>query len=322
MTILFRGEFFLADYISKKGNFNTDMISTVFSPEGWFDDYNFIAAEANDIATMAVTRRRGAHHDTAAKTYRYEFALIPTVGFLGSPEYLLNDCELKLSFDRSAKENAVVEFTTVTNAMTDYIEIKDCVAVSEWVSSPGIRNYFEQIDRSPIIYEFDDIDVLLKSIPQDETEIRFENIRGGNVPDFMFAALIPQSALTGTFQSSSTSFRAQGVKELNITLNGNSVNGYPLSIKNQCPVIPLHKFFDVTNRLYNVSSGEGLSFTRFDYNWIWSHKFESENTSQGWLGVSMKLTTGFTVPMTLVIWVINSSAISIDKFHQIEKINL
>ena len=53
-----------------------------------------------------------------------------------------------------------------------------------------------------------------------------------------------------------------------------------------------------------------------------SHKFEAEMTSQGWIGVNLKLKEEYTVPMSMVIWIVSPNALTIDKYHQIEKINL
>ena len=85
----------------------------------------------------------------------------------------------------------------------------------------------------------------------------------------------------------------------------------------------MHKFMDVTSRLYNVFSGDSPSFTAFqNFMWIWSHKFEAEMTSQGWIGVNLKLTQAFTEQMSIVIWIVSPNALTIDKYHQIEKFNL
>ena len=65
-----------------------------------------------------------------------------------------------------------------------------------------------------------------------------------------------------------------------------------------------------------------MTQTDFKANWLFSHKFECENASQGWLGIQLKLKESFTEPMSLVIWLVNPTALTIDKFHQIEKINL
>ena len=40
---------------------------------------------------------------------RYEFAFIPNNGFLTSPELLMKDCELKLSFDRANPKIALTK---------------------------------------------------------------------------------------------------------------------------------------------------------------------------------------------------------------------
>ena len=84
----------------------------------------------------------------------------------------------------------------------------------------------------------------------------------------------------------------------------------------------MQKFYDVTNRLYNIQSGECLDQIGFSYNFIWSHKFEGESTGQGWIGLDLKLDSGYSDNMVLVVWIVTSSALTLDKFHQIEKLQL
>ena len=317
----------MSDYLYKVGNFNNQMIHSCFNIEGYFDHFNSdsielgVAASSPDSGPGKVVKHRKFASSTSGTIERHEFAICPNIGFLASSDLLMKDCELKLTFDRASVKNALIEYGTVTNACTE-IEIKDCVAITEYVSSPSLRDYFEKIDVSPIVYEYDDCDVLLKSIPNNVTTVRFDNLRGGNVPDYIFAAVVPQSALNGDFTKSSTYFKRHGVTEVNFTLNGNSVNGYPLSINNGCQIYPMQKFFDVTNRLYNVQCGESLDSTAFSYNFLWAHKFEGEITGQGWIGVDLKLDNEYDESMTLVVWIINSTAITLDKFHQIERLQL
>ena len=309
----------MTDYIYKIGNFSSDAIVTNYVPEGYFDQFNY---SKSDMTTEAITARRLARHKSG-NTYRYEFVLMPNMGFLASPDLLVNDCELKLSFDRADPKLSLIEHGTVTSA-ANYIEIKDCVALTEYVSSPRLRSYFETIDNNPIIYEYDECEVVVKTLASGVTEVQLENIRGGNMPSYLFAGIIPSKSLTGDFEKSSTAFNVQSVKELNITMNGNSVNGYPITVQETSCIFPMHKFLDVTDRLYNVNSGSSMDILAFYHNWIWAHKFESELTSQGWIGINIKLTSAFntTEPMSLVVWIITPSAISVDKFHKIEKINL
>ena len=301
------------------------MLETAFNCEGYFDQYNLTGTELKTYETEIVTKRRKGgffekYTESENGKYKYEFVLTPNYGFLASPEPLLKDCELKISFDRSNWKTSITKFDDVTKPCTG-LEIKDCIAIVEYVSSPIYRDYFCKIDTSPIVYKFEDCDVLIKSIPLNETEIRFDNIRGGNIPSYIFAGIIPQSCLNGDEVSSSTRFTNKHVEEFNICLNGNSVNGYPIKIKHGCPVYPMHKFLDVTGRMYNNSCGSTFQFQTFNQNFLWAYKSEAEESSQGWTSINFKITEGFDTPHNLIVWIISETALAIDKFHQIEKIN-
>ena len=294
------------------------MTETGFMTEGYFDHYN-----ADDTELMAepsvIERRNYLYHQSGTKR-RYEFAYTPSMGFLGSPLPLLNDTELKISFDRSRPEVALIATSSVTNDC-EYIEINDCYAVTEYISSPETREMFRSIDISPIIYEYDSVDVLIKNIPKGETDIRLDNIRGGINPSYLFLGLIPQKNLNGDYAKCSTSFRHYGLNEINITLNGNSVNSYPIAIKNHSSIYPLYKFLETTNHLYNNKCGNTVSIQDFESNFLLSHKFECEISNTGWIGINLKLSeTKETEPLCLVCWFICENKISIDKFHSIEKL--
>ena len=295
------------------------MMKTGFITEGYFDHYN---ADATELLadSHVIERRNYLYHESGTKR-RYEFAFTPTMGFLGSPEPLLNDTELKISFDRSRPETALIATGSITNDC-EYIEIKDCYAMTEYISSPETRDFFQSIDISPIIYEYDSVDVLIKNIPKGETDIRLDNIRGGINPSYLFLGIIPQKSLNGDYGKCSTSFRHYGLNEINITLNGNSVNSYPISIKNHSSIYPLYKFLDTTDHLYNNRCGSSLTINDFESNFLLSHKFECEISKTGWIGINLKLsqTSKDDEPLCLVCWFISENKISIDKFHSVEKL--
>ena len=79
---------------------------------------------------------------------------------------------------------------------------------------------------------------------------------------------------------------------------------------------------DVTDKYLNNGCGSSLNINDFSYNFVWSHKFEAEITPQGWIGISFKVHTAYTTNMALVVWVISQAAVTIDKFHQVERINI
>ena len=295
------------------------MIKSGFTTEGYFDNYNMNADKLKIEQFNVKNRRKWGRYENA-NVVRYEFAFSPNTGFLASEDLLLKDTELKISFDRCPPSTALLAVDTVTNECKK-LEIKDCYAVTEYVSSEALREYFSSIDTTPFVYEFEEVDVLIKNLPLNETDIRFDNIRGGGLPSYMFIGLISQAALKGSFELSSTCFEAENVSELNITLNGNSVHGYPMTIKNNSPIYPIQKFLDTTKCMYNSAIGSCLTLVDFDYNFIHSHAFEGEMSTNGWIGVNFKLTSAPATPMSIVLWFVSQNALSIDKFHTVERIN-
>ena len=263
-------------------------------------------------------RKRAFHVD--GETTSVDFTLIPNIGFLTNPDPLMKNCELKLSFDRADPKCAMMELEAGT-PLGD-LEISNCYAVTEYISSPELRSYFDRIENVPIQYNYEDVEVLIKSIPQGDTNIRFDNLRGGNIPSHIFAGIIKTDALNGSQTLCSTKFSHANVTEMNFTLNGNSVNGYPIEVRNESPVYPMQKFIDSTMRINNLTSAGFLTLNEFKFNWIWAHHFEAEESAQGWSGINFKLEQAYAEAMSLVIWIISPCALKIDKFHQIEKLNL
>ena len=285
--------------------------------------YNWSTNELKTkTSTLAKRRTQGQTHGS---NKIYDFVFVPNCGFLNSNLPLLNNCELKLSFDRLNMEVGFMEAgdTGVTNAQIGSpVTIKDCEAITEYIMSDDLEKYFMNIDNGPIPYYYQECDITIKGLPKDETNIRLDNVKGGDVPVIMFAGIIPTASLSGVISESVTSFDCNNVSEFNISLNGNSVNGYPMYNKLLSPVYPFYKFMEATSRYMNPESGESLKLGQFMHNWIYAHRFEGETSDKGWLGINMKLSQGLATAHSLVIWCVYDCALTIDKFHQVEKLNL
>ena len=298
------------------------MIDTGFYCEGYIDNYNCNVSDFAGPGGDAVVANRQWGRPKETNMVSYEFVIIPSHGFLASPDLLVKNCEIKLSFDRANAELAVLENTTPTTAVSKTIEIKDCFAMVEYVSSSDMRAVYDRIEQTPFVYHYDDIDIIIKNIPENTLDVRFDNLRGGNIPSVVMIGVIPKSCLSGSKVKSSTGFRHQNVNELNISFNGNSVNGFPMVINKGSVIYPLQKFLDVTGQLYNQNCGKTLTGPEFEYNFLWAHKFEAEMADQGWVGVNLTFTEIPTEPLALVAFSVSESAFTIDKFRHCEKIIL
>ena len=319
---IFRGEYYLSDYIYKIGNFDGGIIQTGFNAEGYFDNYHFNTDEFGEAGSI-IGIRRSVGVELPGNKRRYEFVITPNIGFLANPTPLMKNTELKLSFDRAPAALSLLQYGDIKEEC-NFIELNDVYATTEYISSPDLRQYFEYVDVEPLIYEYEDCDVFIKNLDKGSTEFRFDNLRGGQVPKYVFFGVIPQKSLQGDLSLSSNRFTANNVVEANLTLNGNSVDVFPITIKNNSAIYPFHKFIDDTGRLYNSECGSTLRLSEFEFNFIWSHKFEASVSPNGWIGITLKTSEEFqdSEPMCLVIWFISKAVLSIDKFHQIEKINL
>ena len=319
------GDYFLTDFIYKYGNYNTETISTVLQNEGYFDILNAGGKEVNGTNTnfLAARQVQPATVKKGKKVIKYHFCFLPSSGFLRDSQPLMTNTELKLKFDRAPSTVSFIKKKeSTTEEFPKYLEIVDCYAQTEYVSSPLLRQHFERIENMPIIYEYDECQVYLKNLDQHQNTVRLNQFRGGNLPSFLFAGIIPSDALSGKIEESSTGFKCHGVKQFNLTLDGSSVNGFPISIETESPVFPLVKFNETTNKTSNISTGGGFTQVEFSYNFLWSHHFESETTSSGWLDIEVDLNNPLTKPYTLVIWCIAPYSFSFDKFHDLQAIQL
>ena len=115
--IYFRNEFFLADYIYKLGNYNTDFTSTALATEGYTDWTMGDAVTIKNGTSTQTIRNRGSH--TTSNKTKIEFTLIPNIGFLANPDPLMKNCELKLCFDRADPKCSLNMITCDHSAFSD-----------------------------------------------------------------------------------------------------------------------------------------------------------------------------------------------------------
>ena len=144
----------------KVGNFSLSHQKSAFTVEGYYDAINFSAADLKASANFLNARKMCGKQK--GPNYIWEFIMCPSIGFLGSPEPLTKDCELKISFDRAHPFASMLKIGTAED-LSEPITIKDVVATTEYISSPHWREYFSEIDYRPIEYNFDECEVMVKT---------------------------------------------------------------------------------------------------------------------------------------------------------------
>ena len=96
LIFIFRGEYFLADYMTKIGNFDFEYLHSGMHTEGYFYDNYF--DDGDELVKFPRSKELALARKTCStkseEKNRYEFAFIPNNGFLSSPDLLMKDCEL------------------------------------------------------------------------------------------------------------------------------------------------------------------------------------------------------------------------------------
>ena len=286
------------------GNFVPGYITSGFFPAGYFDEWslNTSSIEGNADATAKLEKSRESHLSTAGNMVTYDLLFKPPSGILNSSKPLLPKTEMIISFDRASSELALInkEQAYESPLAGKVIELTNVFLRATYQSSPFLRSHFDQISTRDISYKYDECAVYHKTLPQGSSIIRLSNIIGGNTPSYLFAGIIKASALNGSFLESSTRFERHGVSEFDLTLDGYSVNDFPITSESDSAIMVYEKFLRTTNRKFNSKCSAMMSFNDFKrFHYIYGHKFTGEATEQGWIGVNLKLEKAYEENMTL-----------------------
>ena len=286
------------EYISLIGNYDPEYFSSGFRANGYFDSWNLGTAElaeGDHLGLVNHSRQSLVDKTTFSKGFKtYQFIFRPPTGILNCIKPLAPGHEVKFTFERAPSEAALIaEVKDTQNPLTGKsIEIRNPYIKSTYSSSQYLR---ETINNDIVQeYAYDELSVYQKSMPIGEKSIRLTNVIGGQTPNFIFAGIVPAAAFNPDQHVSMTQFGQCEVEEFSFTLNGQAVNGFPLKAYNGSPIEFYEQFLNVTNRKYNNNCAN--AFGPFDYksmHMIFCHKFASQNTESGWIGVNLKLAKAF-----------------------------
>lgn len=255
-----------------------------------------------DAKTEIEETRESLSDATGVNSTIYNFIYRPPIGILNSKKPLLPKTELTLTFDRAPADLALINHTIVEkdDLAGSVLTLKNVSLIANYYSSPYLRTYFDTITQSPISYNYDEVQVYHKNLPTGDNVIRLSNIIGGNTPRYLFCGIIESDALNGSLTKCSSAFKRHNVEQFDLTLNGYSCLGFPLTNIDTAPVKVYDKFLSTTNRKFQVQCAEQLKPRDFkNFHFLYSHRFEGENTETGWIGINIKLDTAYASNMTL-----------------------
>ena len=312
-------EYYYNDLINKLGNFNIDYLFTYFGIEGYSDLMSVPYSKLSSLNKVVAIRKSMGFLHSGIRTY--EIIFTPTNSFILNNDPFPPGFELKLNFERSlAKSSLIIDGSASPSPdlTGKTIELLDCYAIGEYVSSHELRSYFKTIEHKPISYYIENCEIIHRTLPTGELSIRIPSVRSGNAPMYFFCGIVKSSNIEGDFQTSSTQFNVNNVTELVVCLNGIPLQSQPSRIDNDMPVWIYRTFYEVTNRDNNYSSRQ-LKLTDFLETCIYAVGFDGCDCSSGNIDVNIQLHTAYTDPHTLVTFSIMKEVVELYKDHRIER---
>ena len=296
-----RNELSLIDYLTTIGNFDASFIETGLYSNGYFDLYNVGTTEYLADRSEIIKKSRVSVVDNEdGRDQIFEFQYSPGVGILNSSKPLVPGCEVKLSFDRANIQLGLIQKNTNELELPKKLSLTNLYCKARYFSSPILRTKFKSIQENDLHYRYDECSVYLKNLPKGETNIRLNNVFGGSTPSHIFCGVIKSEALSGDLNLSSTRFELHDVTEIDMTLNGYSVCGYPIQNINGSALSAYTKWLKTTNRKFNNKCGRQISPVDFkNFHFVYSHAFEGDETEQGWVGIELKLRKPYEENYTL-----------------------
>ena len=257
---------------------------------------------------------------------RGEFVINLDMGILNCPQPLVPGVEVKFSFERAPATFALFykdEKATTKPKDLDgkVVNIAEAFLELEYVSSPYLRNLNSTIIEKPITYYYDDCQIYYTNCAKGTTTLRVSSLCGGLTPEYLFAGFMRAKSLSPDFETTCGNFVNPGIRDVNITLNGASVHGYPISSFLPNNVTQLYsRFIQTLGRFKKTVAGGTITQTTFKDDFcLISHHFEGQMGNEGYIGFDVKFDAPAAENYVFVVFTIRNNALTIDRFHKVTK---
>lgn len=286
------------------GNFTPNYYASAGFPSGYFDQWSISTRDLMDSDVSGKLQSSRAPLLTSGDNnwYYYDLLFRPPVGILNSTKPLLPKTELTLHFDRAVSDLAIIALKEDAKNTMDgkAIELENVFLKARYISSLKLRNEFDGIIEKDISYTYDESAVYYKNLPQGMTNIRLNNIIGGNTPSFLFAGIIESAALMGDQNLSATCFQRHKVIEFDLTIDGYSALGFPIRNDDGSPVHAYDKYLRATKRWFNNTVSDVIPIRDYQqFHYLYAHEFSTSQSDNGWIGINIKLEKEFDANYTM-----------------------
>ena len=292
-------EYALSAYINSMITYSKGTMQTGLKTLGIFDETNLRSGQIASMKTAGTwpgyrRRRKGVDN-----TFSYEIIMPIDNTLFYSDDLLPSGQRWSLSFERAETKYSTLVSVPETNisSVKKVLDLEDVYLMIPYVNDEKMKQNESNWIEKPITIGYDSYQLQRFSIDSGTTNVRMSNVINGNLPKVLFYGIMHESAYMGSFIESSTRFARNNLIEVDMLLNGVSVQGMPIKMSDKCASVPYVRFLNVTNNFMQKSLSEVMPLQEFhDYHFLQCATFSEESGA-----LSFEFTFSENIPTGLIL---------------------
>ena len=292
-------EYALSAYINSILNYSKGTLKTGLKTLGIFDDTNLVTSQIDALVKAGSWAGHKRQRKGVGNTFTYEIIMPIDNTIFYSDDFLPSGQRWSLSFERAETKYS----TLVSVPSTDMANVKKVLPLEDvylmipYVNDEKMNQMESNWVHRPISVGYDSYQLQRFSLESGSPNIRLSNIINGKLPKLLLYGIMHESAYMGSFEESSTKFSQHNLIEVDMLLNGVSVQGMPLKMTSECVSVPYTRFLNTTKSFMDKSTSEIIPLQEYhDYHFLQVSTF-SETTG----ALSFEFTFSGNVPTGLIL---------------------
>ena len=307
-------EYALSAYINSLLSYSKGTMQTGLKTLGIFDEINLqttqIAAMIRNHTWDTYLRRRKAVNNT----FKYEIIMPIDNTIFYSDDLLPSGQRWSLSFERAETQYSTLLTVagTVTSKVDKVLALEDVYLMIPYVNDEKTNQLESNWIEKPISIGYDNYQMQRFTLESGTANIRLSNIINGKLPKLLLYGIMEESAYMGSFTECSTKFGKHNLTEIDMLLNGVSVQGMPIKMSNDCVAIPYTRFLSAISSFMDKSTSQTIPLQDFhDYHFLHVATFPE---TAGALSFELSFSANVASGLILVTCSIFDVNMEIDKY--------
>ena len=272
-------EYFLSSYFNYLINYSIDYQNSAMRSVGIYDygqEKTSTISKWNESVFNTFAYNRATLGGPQSK---FEVIMPIDSTIFYTNDLLPSSTALDLSFERLKASSSSI-LSKSTGLADSVLELKDCYLMLPFKRDETMFQLERNAIQKPLKIKYDDFVIKRFNVPKGTDSVMMNDIISGQLPYRIFWGLQDMNSYSGSFYNSSTRFNRNGVKKVNIYIDGKEGDDFPLTLGQDMVGLPFIKFLQSTNQMQNGYMSRTLSLIEYrDSNCIFSTSLDPDSSA-------------------------------------------